>query len=46
MVVRVFIDGKEVRKEDLGSYEIKNEHVKRIFAEAIGRRCVRKEDKQ
>lgn len=37
-MVRVFIGGKEVRKEDLGKYEIKSERVKRILAEKIKER--------
>lgn len=34
-MTRAFIGGKEVRKEDLGKYEIKSEKVKRILAEKI-----------
>lgn len=45
MNVKVFVNGKEVREEDLVNYEIKNERVKQIIAQAIGiRKPVRKEE--
>lgn len=34
-MTRIFINGQEVRREDLGKYEIKSEDVKRILAEKI-----------
>ena len=34
-MVRVFINGREVSKNDLQQYEIKSESVKRIFLEKI-----------
>lgn len=34
-MVRVFIGGKEVQKEDLGKYVIKSEKLNRIIAEKI-----------
>lgn len=37
-MTRVFINGKEIRKEDLGKYEIKSENVKRIIREALKRK--------
>lgn len=43
-MVRVFIGAKEAKKEDLGNYEIKDEKVKRIFAEALARKI--KEDRR
>ena len=32
-MVRAFIGGKEVKKEDLGKYEIKSEKLNRILVE-------------
>lgn len=34
-MLRVFINGQEVRREDLSKYEIKSEDVKRILAEKV-----------
>lgn len=36
-MTRIFIGGKEVRKEDLGKYEIKSEKVKRILLSKLRR---------
>lgn len=41
-MVRVFIGGKEVKKEDLGKYVIKSERLNRILAE---KRYVNTEEK-
>lgn len=41
-MVRVFIGEKEVKKEDLGNYEIKSDKVKQILASRI---CVKEERK-
>lgn len=42
-MVRVFIGGKEVKKEDLGKYVIKSEKLNRIL---VGKKCVNTEEKK
>lgn len=34
-MTRIFINGKEVRRNNLSQYEIKSEDVKRIFSEKL-----------
>lgn len=34
-MTRIFVNGKEVRREDLGKYEIESEDVKRILSEKL-----------
>lgn len=41
-MTRIFINGREVRRDDLDKYEIKSEDVKRILSEKISN-SIRKE---